>query len=75
VLIADAAVHPALLAEPDWVYVSDYDAALSAQTRRTLLTDLLEQEMLVVCGHYPAGGIGRVAEHDGRVVWEASQTG
>ncbi len=37
VLIADTAVHPALLNEPDWLYVSDGDPAQSAETRRALL--------------------------------------
>jgi glyoxylase-like metal-dependent hydrolase (beta-lactamase superfamily II) len=71
VLIADAAVHPALLEEPDWLYVSDYDAAQCAATRRTLLAELVDQDVLVVCGHYPGDGIGRVVLRDGRNVWVA----
>jgi glyoxylase-like metal-dependent hydrolase (beta-lactamase superfamily II) len=73
VLIADAAVHPALLDEPDWAYISDHDVPRSAQTRRSLLPDLVEQELLVVCGHYPDGGIGRVVRRDGRVVWVSAR--
>ena len=69
-LIADAAVHPMLLHEPDTVYVSDGDPGECAATRRALLPELVDQDLLVVCGHYPAGGIGRVATRDGRVVWE-----
>jgi hypothetical protein len=69
VLIADAAVHPALLAEPDWLYVSDSDSARSAATRRALIAELADQNVLVVCGHYPDEGIGRITSRDGRAIW------
>jgi glyoxylase-like metal-dependent hydrolase (beta-lactamase superfamily II) len=69
-LIADLAVHPALLQEPDRVYVSDGDPAVCADTRRRLLPELLDRDVLVACGHYPGGGIGRVLTRDGRLVWE-----
>ena len=70
-LIADTAVHPMLLHEPDAVYVSDAEPDDCAETRRSLLPELVDQDVLVVCGHYPSGGIGRVVTRDGRVVWEA----
>jgi glyoxylase-like metal-dependent hydrolase (beta-lactamase superfamily II) len=69
-LIADAAVHPALLDQPDWIYVSDEDTATSAATRRSLVRTLVDEDVLVVCGHYPGGGIGRVLGSEGRTVWE-----
>jgi glyoxylase-like metal-dependent hydrolase (beta-lactamase superfamily II) len=71
-LIADAAVHPMLLHEPDAVYVSDADPADCAETRRSLLPELVDRDVLTVCGHYPAGGIGRVVTRRSRVVWEAA---
>ena len=71
-LIADAAVHPMLLHEPDAVYVSDADRGDCAETRRALLPEVVDQDVLAVCGHYPGGGIGRVVTRDGRVVWEAA---
>jgi glyoxylase-like metal-dependent hydrolase (beta-lactamase superfamily II) len=72
VLIADAAVHPALLAEPEWGYVADYDAARSAETRRALLLDVVDQDVFLVCGHYPDGGIGRAVRQEDLVVWGAA---
>jgi glyoxylase-like metal-dependent hydrolase (beta-lactamase superfamily II) len=69
-LIADAAVHPALLAEPDWLYVSDGDPALSARTRRSLLPELVDRGVVVACGHYAGSGIGHVVTRHGRVAWE-----
>ncbi|MBA3375933.1 MAG: MBL fold metallo-hydrolase [Actinobacteria bacterium] len=73
VLLADVAVHPALLEEPDWVYVSDGDPAECAETRRDLLPELVDCDVLVACGHYPGTGIGRVITRHGRVVWEEVQ--
>jgi len=70
VVLADVAVHPALLEEPDWVYVSDSDPPQCAETRRSLLPELVDCDVLVASGHYPGSGIGRVLERDGRVVWE-----
>ena len=70
-LIADVAVHPALLDRPDWRYVSDLDHELSVATRRQLLDELVDSDVLVGCGHYP-GPLGRIARVDARVVWQPS---
>ncbi len=70
VLLADVAVHPALLQEPEWVYVSDADPALAAETRHALLSELVDRDVLVACGHCPGSGIGRIVTRDGRIVWE-----
>jgi glyoxylase-like metal-dependent hydrolase (beta-lactamase superfamily II) len=72
VLIADTAIHPALLANPEWVYVSDGDLAACADTRRALLPELVDRDVVVACGHYPGSGIGRVIRWNGTVVWEAA---
>jgi glyoxylase-like metal-dependent hydrolase (beta-lactamase superfamily II) len=69
VLLADVAVHPALLHEPDWQYVSDLDPSTAADTRRALVPELVDRDVLVACGHYPGSGIGRVLTRDGRIVW------
>jgi glyoxylase-like metal-dependent hydrolase (beta-lactamase superfamily II) len=74
VLIAVAAVHPALLNEPGWLYEFDYDAARAAETRRALVEELADTDTLVACGHYPGGGIGRVSNSDGGVIWEEAHT-
>lgn len=73
VVLADVAVHPALLDQPDWLYVSDLDQPVSAATRHVLLAELVDRDVLVACGHYPGSGIGRVVTRDGRVVWEAER--
>lgn len=72
VLFADAAVHPALLDNPEWRYFSDLDHEQCVETRRALLDELVDSRALVACGHYPNGGIGRVARRESRVIWEAA---
>lgn len=69
ILIADAAVHPALLDEPGWLYAFDGDPGRCAETRHSLLSELVDRDVVVACGHYPGSGIGRVVTRDGRVVW------
>jgi glyoxylase-like metal-dependent hydrolase (beta-lactamase superfamily II) len=70
VLLADVALHPALLAEPDWRYVSDLDQPVAVATRESLLPELVDRDVVVACGHYPGSGIGRVVTDAGRVVWQ-----
>jgi glyoxylase-like metal-dependent hydrolase (beta-lactamase superfamily II) len=72
-MIADSAVHPALLDEPNWLYVSDGDPAQSTATRRALLPELVDRDVVVACGHYPGSGIGRLVTRESRVVWEELQ--
>ena len=72
ILMADTAVHPAQLDRPDLRYVFDIDHDASVATRRALLPELVDRDVLAVCGHYPGGGIGRLLTRDGYVVWEAA---
>lgn len=72
VLIADVAPHPALLDRPEWVYAFD-DAPQT--TRAELIAELVDRDVLTICGHYPGSGIGHVVTRDGRVVWEDAPAG
>jgi glyoxylase-like metal-dependent hydrolase (beta-lactamase superfamily II) len=68
-VIADAAVHPMLLDRPRDTFANDIDRAHSVETREALLSEIVETGVLVLCGHYPDGGIGRVVRRDGLVLW------
>jgi glyoxylase-like metal-dependent hydrolase (beta-lactamase superfamily II) len=70
VLLADVAVHPAMLDRPELPYVSDMDLETSIATRRAILPGLVDRDVLVACGHYPGSSIGRIVRRDGRAVWE-----
>ena len=73
VQIADIAPHPALLDRPEWVYA--FDDAPQTTTRAELIGELVDRDVLTICGHYPGSGIGHVVTRDGRVVWEESPNG
>jgi glyoxylase-like metal-dependent hydrolase (beta-lactamase superfamily II) len=70
-VIADAAASPMLLDRPRDTFANDLDEAASVETRERLLPQIVDTGVLVLCGHYPDGGIGRVVRRDGRVFWTA----
>jgi glyoxylase-like metal-dependent hydrolase (beta-lactamase superfamily II) len=72
-LIADVAPHPALLDRPEWVYA--FDDAPQTTTRAELIAELVDRDVLAICGHYPGSGVGRIVNRDGRVVWEEVPNG
>jgi glyoxylase-like metal-dependent hydrolase (beta-lactamase superfamily II) len=67
-LIADIAPHPALLDRPEWVFA--FDDLPQTSTRPELVEELVDADCLLVCGHFPGSGIGRVVRRNGRVEWE-----
>lgn len=73
ILLGDIAVHPALLDRPHWQYVFDLDPEVAIATRERLIEELVESDVLAVCGHYPHGGIGSIRRRDRRVVWEPTE--
>jgi glyoxylase-like metal-dependent hydrolase (beta-lactamase superfamily II) len=73
VMITDVAPHPALLDRPEWVYA--FDDAPQTPTRAALIGELVDRDVLAICGHYPGSGIGRIVTRGGRVVWEDARVG
>ena len=70
-LVADAIPHPALLDRPEWVFA--FDELDEISTRARLVQEIADNDGIVVCGHYPGSGIGRVVTRDGRVLWEEAR--
>ena len=68
IAIGDIAPHPALLDRPEWVFA--YDDMPQTETRAALVQEVVDTEVVVICGHYPGSGIGRVVTREGHVVWE-----
>ena len=60
VILGDVAVHPAQLARPRLVYVSDDDADRSARTREEALSAYGDR--ILACGHFPGSGFGRIVD-------------
>jgi glyoxylase-like metal-dependent hydrolase (beta-lactamase superfamily II) len=56
VVLGDAVVHELQVADPDVVYVSDYDAALAAATRHRLLGELADEGADVIVSHLRGRG-------------------
>jgi glyoxylase-like metal-dependent hydrolase (beta-lactamase superfamily II) len=71
--VADVVPHAALLDRPEWVFAFDEDSSANAPTRAALVEELRRRDGLVVCGHYPGSGIGRLHEREGRLVWEEAR--
>ncbi len=70
IILGDIAVHPALLDRPEWIYLFDVDPEATVATRRSVLEDIEDEDIIVACGHYP-GGIGRVGREGSHTVWRA----
>ena len=70
-VIADVVPHPALLDQPEWVFAFDEDSVAECSDRALRWSRSSRRvDGLVVCGHYPGSGIGRLVTREGRVVWE-----
>jgi glyoxylase-like metal-dependent hydrolase (beta-lactamase superfamily II) len=69
--IADAALHPLHLEEPDWRPALDVDAEAAAATRARLLDWAAEREVLVFAHHFgPWPALGRVRRMERGWAWE-----
>jgi len=69
--IVDAAHHPIQVTHTDWSPAFDMQPDVSAQTRRLLFERAAWEKLLVMAYHFPFPGLGRVAEQDGMLRWEA----
>jgi hypothetical protein len=56
VVLGDVVVHELQVADPDLVYVSDHDAAWSAETRRRVLGELADEAAKVIVSHFHGSG-------------------
>ena len=60
VVLGDVAVHPAMLARPSLVYVSDDDDDRSARTREEAVSAYSDR--ILACGHFPGSSFGRILD-------------
>jgi glyoxylase-like metal-dependent hydrolase (beta-lactamase superfamily II) len=68
-VVGDASHVPLQAQEPDWSPRPDVDPEQSASSRRMLM-DMMERENgLLIGGHYPAPGFGRLVRLQGRRYW------
>ena len=71
VLIGDVAHHPAQVQETAWGPRFDEDSRAAARTRRRVMEQLEFESPLVIAGHFPAPGFGRIVRLEGRRTFQA----
>ena len=69
VIAGDATHIPLQAHETDWYPRADRDPVLSTQSRHALMDRVEGEGGLLIAGHYPAPGFGRLARSDGRRRW------
>ena len=74
-VLGDAAHHPVQLHELEWCAFADLDPALARVTRRALFDRIEGDNTVMVAGHFPAPGFGRLARMEGRRYWQALDLG
>ena len=71
--LADAALHPIHLEEPEWHPVFDLLPEDAAATKRRLLDRAAADHALVHAFHFPFPGLGHVRRRGGGWVWEPAE--
>jgi glyoxylase-like metal-dependent hydrolase (beta-lactamase superfamily II) len=70
-IIGDLAHHPIQLTETAWEVWADMDPKRARETRERMVERLDGEGGLVIGGHFPAPGFGRLVTAEGRRVWQA----
>ena len=69
-ILGDAAHHPVQVHETEWCSRVDLDRETSVATRQSLMERLERESVLLIAGHFPAPGFGRVVRLEGRRYWQ-----
>lgn len=70
VIIGDASHHPFHVAHPDWPSPLDWDAELAARSRNMLYERAADEQWLIIGGHWPHPGWGRITREAGRRAYQ-----
>jgi glyoxylase-like metal-dependent hydrolase (beta-lactamase superfamily II) len=70
-IIGDMAHHPVQMTETEWSVSFDINPQQAAATRALVAERLERDGGLVIGGHFPPPGIGRLIRLDGRRLWQA----
>lgn len=71
IIIGDLAHHPLQLTEVAWEMVMDMNPKMAAETRARLVERMERDNAMVMGGHFPPPGIGRLVQLGERRVWQA----
>lgn len=70
-IVGDLAHHPVQLTETAWEMAFDMNKPLAVETRERMAQRMEEDGGLVIGGHFPPPGFGRLVRMDGRRIWQA----
>lgn len=70
-IIGDMAHHPVQLTETEWSVAIDLDPKMAAMTRARMVERLEREQSLVIGGHFPPPGVGRLVRLGERRLWQA----
>ena len=70
-ILGDAIHSQAQVQETHWVSRADMDPEQTRSTRRALMEQLEQADILGIIGHFPAPGFGKIVRGEGRRYWQA----
>jgi len=70
-ILGDAIHSQAQVQETHWVSRADMDPEQTRITRRALMEQLEQSDILGIIGHFPAPGFGKIVRGEGRRYWQA----
>jgi glyoxylase-like metal-dependent hydrolase (beta-lactamase superfamily II) len=71
IVLGDIFNHPAQVNETDWNAGFDGDPAKAVETRKRVFDRLESDGSLIAAGHYPAPGLGRIVQVEGKRIFQA----
>lgn len=74
-IMGDVVLQPAQVTEPTWNIVAETDHEQAVKTRRAILDRLESDGIVLVTGHLPAPGFGRIVREDDERFWQAAAPG
>lgn len=72
--IADAALHPIHLEQPEWYAVVDFAPDQTVATRRRILHTAANRKALMLAFHFPFPGLGRIDQKGDGWQWQPMET-
>ena len=70
IILGDAIHSQAQVQETHWVSRADMDPEQTRQTRRALMEQLEQADILGIIGHFPAPGFGKIVRLENRRYWQ-----
>lgn len=68
--VVDTVLHPLHVERPEWTAAVDYDPRRTVETRRALLQQASDDDVLVFAAHFPAPGLGRISARNETWEWQ-----